>query len=984
MDNNAIVTVYASDLLTDAVSNCNNPLHYSIYLRYQVESGEVIPQSTDQDSIVLNCYFCGRNDFLVYVWDDQYNPDSVQPDGTIGGPNYSFCHANVLIHDFFSSCNCDYSSIGGIIKTQADQPLKGVYVHLTGTYNLHEITPANGQYYFGYVSAGLVTAHLDTLPLTGISTLDIVLITRHILGIQPLIGPYNRIAADVNHDNEITIADVLWLKRLLLGVDSTFTNNTSWRFVPEDYQFPVPTNPWFESFPEALNITAISDFVLSANFVAIKIGDVNGSASATLLPPDTETLDPRGAAPERTIQPFCQPAPEYGAAIGMATDTCAPVIECIDGFAGTLIPLPPGSDLDGDGYFDEGKLTLFADDFIENGISNCGSTLHYSMYRLHQIETGAVVPNAGDPDSLVLGCDDCGLLWVRIYAWDDQFNPEAMQPDGTVGGPNYSYCETYVLAQDNFSVCNCEFQSEHFSGIIETEESEGVSGVSVQMSGAETYETSTGQSGQFNLYASSYFWQTNTYTITPVLDVNDKNGITNFDLVLISRHIMTIQPLGSPYKIIAADVNNDQKITVADLIHLRRLILDLDSGFVYNTSWRFVRADYFFPVDSNPWFEVFPESRTGTGTSFEQEDLDFVAIKIGDVNSSASATLLPPDTETPDPRGAAPERTLQPFCQPAPEYGAAIGMATDTCAPVIECLSGLTFTSEPAEPGNGDGIIATLQGFDLVESSGSTCSNNLQYSVYRSDEIVAGLVVPGPNQDSVSLNCGQDCEGTVILRVYVWDDNFNPDAVQPDGTVGGPNYAWCETYVLITDTPFCECGGNGITLNGFIETETGQGVKNVQATLTGDANATTTSDTSGYYEFNNLQPGSYALGLDRDVFPKNGVTTLDILLISKHLLGIEPLGSPYKMIAADVNNDKKVTTLDLVHLRRLILGVDAEFVANTSWRFVPAAYDFPVPTNPWAEVFSDIPDLGNLEEDTQFDFIAIKIGDVNGSANTGN
>jgi len=312
-----------------------------------------------------------------------------------------------------------------------------------------------------------------------------------------------------------------------------------------------------------------------------------------------------------------------------------------------------------------------------------------------------------------------------------------------------------------------------------------------------------------------------------------------------------------------------------------------------------------------------------------------------------------------------------------------IAAVTDTCAPVIECLQGLTFEAEPTEPGGSGGdIIAILQGADLVADANSTCSNSLQFSVYRSDDVVSGNVVPGPNQDSVILNCGQDCQGTIILRVYVWDDNFNPDAVQPDGTVGGPNYAWCETYVLITDAQFCDCSEIPITISGYIRTESGAGVNNVSVSLTGSASETTSTDANGYYEFNNLTlGGNYTISPEKDVFPLNGVSVADVILLSKHILGLQPLGSPYKMIAGDVNNDKKLTTIDLIHLRKLILAIDTAFVANTSWRFVWADYIFPVPTNPWFEAFIEGggPDF---EENTQIDFVAIKIGDVNGSAAT--
>ena len=46
----------------------------------------------------------------------------------------------------------------------------------------------------------------------------------------------------------------------------------------------------------------------------------------------------------------------------------------------------------------------------------------------------------------------------------------------------------------------------------------------------------------------------------------------------------------------------------------------------------------------------------------------------------------------------------------------------------------------------------------------------------------------------------------------------------------------------------------------------------------------------------------------------NGISTLDLVLIQRHILGQQLLDSPYKMIAADVNNDDKITAVDLVVL----------------------------------------------------------------------
>lgn len=75
---------------------------------------------------------------------------------------------------------------------------------------------------------------------------------------------------------------------MILYLDDELTNNTSWRFVEQDYVFPNPSNPWTEEFPEFIGLTTTID---PANFIAVKIGDVNGSASPnSLLGSDTRTF----------------------------------------------------------------------------------------------------------------------------------------------------------------------------------------------------------------------------------------------------------------------------------------------------------------------------------------------------------------------------------------------------------------------------------------------------------------------------------------------------------------------------------------------------------------------------------------------------------------------------------------------------------------------------------------------------------------------
>ena len=54
--------------------------------------------------------------------------------------------------------------------------------------------------------------------------------------------------------------------------------------------------------------------------------------------------------------------------------------------------------------------------------------------------------------------------------------------------------------------------------------------------------------------------------------------------------------------------------------------------------------------------------------------------------------------------------------------------------------------------------------------------------------------------------------------------------------------------------------------------------------------------------------GDYIINPYSNDNPLNGVSTLDIVEIQRHILGMQSLDSPYKIIAADINNDKTLST----------------------------------------------------------------------------
>jgi hypothetical protein len=98
----------------------------------------------------------------------------------------------------------------------------------------------------------------------------------------------------------------------------------------------------------------------------------------------------------------------------------------------------------------------------------------------------------------------------------------------------------------------------------------------------------------------------------------------------------------------------------------------------------------------------------------------------------------------------------------------------------------------------------------------------------------------------------------------------------------------------------------------------------------------TTFLVNGTYDLSgvaSVQNRSYTLKPSRDGYPA-GLTTYDLVLISKHILALEPLQCPWQLIAADVNCNGSITTFDIVTARKVILGIESNFPCG-SIRFMP-------------------------------------------------
>jgi hypothetical protein len=204
---------------------------------------------------------------------------------------------------------------------------------------------------------------------------------------------------------------------------------------------------------------------------------------------------------------------------------------------------------------------------------------------------------------------------------------------------NWDYCETKIEIQDNDQVCVYKAnEMRAISGDIAMENAKQVESVKVKMEGLYHKDMTTSNAGKFafvDLPVGGF------YTMIPEKNIQPLNGVSTYDLVLLTKHILGTETLQSPYKIIAADVNKSGTITTSDVVELRKMILGLQTGFAKNESWRFVDKSFIFTNPLKPFAQAFPEKVELKGLDLTKENaLSFVAIKVGDVNLSASVSNL--------------------------------------------------------------------------------------------------------------------------------------------------------------------------------------------------------------------------------------------------------------------------------------------------------------------------------------------------------
>ena len=253
------VDIWASDFDLGSYDNCPGTLKISF------------STNVNDTKRIFTCNDLGINDLQMWVTD--------------AAGNKEFCSVKINIQANGAACGGN-RIVGGKIATEGNHAMPALEVKMLEGFtneSFSALTTQDGSFKFVGMKDEQnyqVSTSLDKDHNNGVSSLDLVLIQRHILGTAKLNSPYKVIASDANGSGTITAADLVDIRKLILGVNTKFPGNKSWRFVDGSQVFADANKPW--PFNEAITLQYKGEDLVNNNFKAVKIGDVNESALAGL------------------------------------------------------------------------------------------------------------------------------------------------------------------------------------------------------------------------------------------------------------------------------------------------------------------------------------------------------------------------------------------------------------------------------------------------------------------------------------------------------------------------------------------------------------------------------------------------------------------------------------------------------------------------------------------------------------------------------
>jgi len=348
-----------------------------------------------------------------------------------------------------------------------------------------------------------------------------------------------------------------------------------------------------------------SDYIIKEEGETFLTGDFPIGEHALLLPPMTSCYD--------SVQLL----------FFSVLDTIAPKPRC-KLFIEVQMEDVGEADLNQDGQIDFAAVSIPVVDMLEELSTDCTGQLP-SDGEPRRIVTDYSANWLGDSidrsiDTFILTCPGAWSIHnfpqIKVNAWDEQ--------------GNYSSCSIRLYVTGSVFENRCIYEPPNLSIEVSTVHGHAVPYVDIQMQGDLDTVLTTDENGWLFRQRS----ELDSLTITPRKDTNPTQGLSNFDITLLRRHVLGLTVLDSPYKLLAADVNKDGQLSVRDIIELQRIILGVQDEFINNTSWRFFDRNFVFMNPKSPWEEARQAESKSFNVPFGDVHVDFYGIKIGDLNNN--------------------------------------------------------------------------------------------------------------------------------------------------------------------------------------------------------------------------------------------------------------------------------------------------------------------------------------------------------------
>jgi uncharacterized protein YjdB len=330
-----------------------------------------------------------------------------------------------------------------------------------------------------------------------------------------------------------------------------------------------------------------------------------------------------------------------------------------------------------------------------------------------------------------------------------------------------------------------------------------------------------------------------------------------------------------------------------------------------------------------------------------------------------------------------------------------VGTISGTTAVCVGKTSQLSNTTSGGVWSSSNASVATVSGSGLITAIGAG-TTSIKYVVTNGsgcvDSISTTVTVNTTPTPTVSSNSPVKEGETIQLAAsdisgasYSWNGPASFVSTVQNPSILAATVAMSGDYSVIATLNGCSSAAatvnvlvnalpTNLVIAGNVINPLGTPIPGVTVSLSGSASqvAKTISSNNSNYSFTVAPDGDYTVALSKnnDSLKSNGVTTIDIALVKSHILNKTLLNTPYKMMAADVNNSGSIDLLDIVYMKRLILNIDTTFSGSRLWNFVDSNYTFANPANPFP-ITSPV-SFTKLQKSTQQQsFIGVKLGDVN-------